>query len=155
MLKKGEPSVSVSLRVLRKDGVRIPTQVYTNMITENGDVTGYIVYIVDLSRRETAEEKMLDRKEILEFMVDYYSFAGMIVVGEDYRFEYVNDKMCDILGRRRSELLGHDFREFLHPDSVELVTERYLRRQKGETVPSLYEFKTIRKNGESAVTPMT
>ena len=71
----------------------------------------------------------------------------MIIVGTDYMFEYVNDKMCDILGRRRSELLGHDFREFLHPDSKERVAERYRKRQRGETVPSVYEFQVIRKDG--------
>ncbi|MFW9834614.1 MAG: PAS domain S-box protein [Candidatus Thorarchaeota archaeon] len=148
LLRNGQPSVSISLRIVRSDNLRIPTQVYTNKIEENGEITGYVVYILDLSRREAAEEKMMARKEILEFMVDYYSFAGMIIVGTDYKFEYVNDKLCDILGRRRSELLGHDFRQFLHPDSKELVAERYRRRQKGETVPSVYEFQVVRKDGE-------
>jgi PAS domain S-box-containing protein len=148
LLRKGEPSVSISLRVVRGDGLRIPTQAYTNPIFDNGDIIGYVVYVVDLSRRETAEEKILARKEILEFMLDYYSFAGMIVVGTDYKFDYVNDKMCDILGRRRSELLGHDFREFVHPDYVEMVSERYRKRQRGETVPSVYEFQVVRKDGE-------
>ena len=147
ILRNGQPSVSISLRVVRGDNVRVPTQVYTNKIEENGEIDGFVVYILDLSRREAAEEKMLARKEILEFMVDYYSFAGMIIVGTDYMFEYVNDKMCDILGRRRSELLGHDFREFLHPDSKERVAERYRKRQRGETVPSVYEFQVIRKDG--------
>jgi len=147
-LRNGEPSVSISIRVVRGDNVRIPTQVYTNKVVENGEIIGYVVYIVDLSRREAAEGKMLARKEILEFMVDYYSFAGMIIVDDDYKFEYVNDKMCDILGYRRSELLGHDFREFLHPDSADLVAERYRKRQRGITVPSLYEFQVIRKDGE-------
>ncbi|MFX1578881.1 MAG: PAS domain S-box protein [Promethearchaeota archaeon] len=148
LLRNGQPSVSISLRIVRSDNLRIPTQVYTNKIEEHGEITGFVVYILDLSRREAAEDKMMARKEILEFMVDYYSFAGMIIVGTDYKFEYVNDKLCDILGRRRSELLGHDFREFLHPDSKELVAERYRRRQKGETVPSVYEFQVVRKDGE-------
>ncbi len=148
LLRNGEHSVSISLRAVRSDNVRIPTQVYANTIVENGDITGYVVYVVDLSRREVAEEKMLARKEILEFMVDYYSFSGMIIVDNDYRFEYVNDKMCDILGRRRSELLGKDFRKFVHPDDVELVAERYRKRQRGATVPSLYEFQVVRKGGE-------
>ena len=147
-LRNGEPSVSISLRVVRGDGLRIPTQAYTNPIVENGKIIGYVVYVVDLSQREVVEEKILARKEILEFMVDYYSFAGMIVVGADYKFEYVNDKMCDILGRRRNELLNHDFRETLHPDSVEIVAERYRKRQRGETVPSVYEYKVVRKDGE-------
>ncbi|MHA3964534.1 MAG: PAS domain S-box protein [Candidatus Thorarchaeota archaeon SMTZ1-45] len=148
LLSNGETPTSISLRVVRGDRVRVPTQVYTDRVVQNGNVVGFVVYIIDLSRRVAAEEKVLDRKEILEFLVDYYSFSGIIIVGNDYKFEYVNDKMCDILGRRRSELLGHDFREFLHPDSLDLVAERYVRRQKGESVPSVYEFKVVRKDGE-------
>ncbi len=147
LLQNGTPSVSMSLRVMTGDGVKVPTQAYTNNIVEQGKIVGYVVYALDLSRREATEEKILARKEILEFMVDYYSFAGMIVVGEGYKFEYVNDKMCDILGRRRSEILGHDFRKFLHPDDKDMVAERYRKRRKGQSVPSVYEYRIIRKDG--------
>ncbi|MFX1483031.1 MAG: PAS domain S-box protein [Promethearchaeota archaeon] len=147
ILKSGVPSVSMSLRVVRSDGVKVPTQVYTNTILEQGKIVGFVVYLLDLGRREVIEEKILSRKEILEFMVDYYSFAGMIIVGDDYKFEYVNDKMCDMLGRRRSEILDHDFREFMHPDDVDMVSERYIMRRKGQSVPSVYEYKIVRKDG--------
>jgi PAS domain S-box-containing protein len=148
VLKNGVDSVSMSLRVVRGDGVKVPTQVYTNTITKQGKIVGFVVYALDLSRRETVEDKIDEQKEILEFMVDYYSFAGMIVIDHQYKFEYVNDKMCDLLGRRRSEILNHDFREFLHPEDHDKIAERYRKRQKGESVPSVYETKFIRKEGE-------
>lgn len=148
LLRNGEAPTSMSLRVVRSDGVKVPTQVYTDKVVVNKKTVGFVVYIIDLSRRVAAEEKIIARKEILEFMVDYYSFSGIIVVDDEFKFEYVNDKMCDILGRRRSELLGHDFRETLHPESLDLVADRYQKRQKGETVPSVYEFQIVRKDGE-------
>ncbi|MHA2026895.1 MAG: PAS domain-containing protein [Candidatus Thorarchaeota archaeon] len=131
ILRNGVPSVSMSLRVVRGDGVKVPTQAYTNTITEQGKIVGFVVYVLDLSRREAVEDKIHEKKEILEFMVDYYSFAGMIVIDDKYEFEYVNDKLCDLLGRRRSEILGHDFREFLHPDDFDKIAERYRKRQRG------------------------
>ena len=148
LLSNGRQPTSMSLGIVRGDGVKVPTQVYTDKVVKDGKTVGFLVYIIDLSRRVAAEEAVIARKEILEFMVDYYSFSGIIIVDDKYKFEYVNDKMCDILGRRRSEILGHDFREFLHPNSIGLVTERYRRRQKGETVPSVYEFQVVRKGGE-------
>ncbi|NHI90717.1 MAG: PAS domain S-box protein [Candidatus Thorarchaeota archaeon] len=148
LLSNGRQPTSMSLGIVRGDGVKVPTQVYTDKVVKDGKTVGFLVYIIDLSRRVAAEEAVIARKEILEFMVDYYSFSGIIIVNDKYKFEYVNDKMCDILGRRRSEILGHDFREFLHPNSIDLVTERYQRRQKGETVPSVYEFQVVRKGGE-------
>ena len=148
LLSNGAPPTPISVRVVRGDDAKVPTQVYADKVVKDGKTVGFVMYTLDLSRRVAAEEKILARKEILEFMVDYYSFSGIIVVDDQYKFEYVNDKMCDILGRRRSELLEHDFRETLHPDSLDLVTERYLKRQKGETVPSVYEFQVVRKDGE-------
>jgi PAS domain S-box-containing protein len=148
LLSNGEFPTSISLRVVSGDGSKVPTQAYTNRVVKDGKTVGFVVYVMDLSRRVAAEEKIIARKEILEFMVDYYSFSGIIIVNDKYEFEYVNDKMCDILGRRRTEILGHDFREFLHPSSTELVAERYRKRQKGETVPSVYEFQVLRKDGE-------
>lgn len=146
-LKSGADPTSISLRVIGGGGIKIPAQVYGDRIIVDGRFVGFVIYLIDLSRRAAAEEKVLSRMEILEFIVDYYSFSGIIVVDEHYKFEYVNDKMCDIAGRRRSELLGHDFREFLHPDSMELVADRYEKRQKGEDVPSIYEFMILRKDG--------
>ena len=146
LLSNGESPTSMSLRVVRGDGALVPTQAFTDRVVNNGKTVGFVIYALDLSRRVAAEEKIIERKEILEFMVDYYSFSGIIVVDDKYKFEYVNDKMCDILGRRRSELLGHDFRETLHPDSLDLVAERYRKRQKGETVPSVYEYQVVRKD---------
>ncbi|MBN2229637.1 MAG: PAS domain S-box protein [Candidatus Thorarchaeota archaeon] len=148
LLRAGSVPTSISLRLIKGTGVAIPSQVYADAITNGSDVAGFVVYAVDLTRREAAEAKILSRKEVLEFMVDYYSFSGIIIVDNKYTFEYVNDKMCDILGRMRSEVLGHDFREFLHHDSVDLVADRYRRRQMGEEVPSEYELKIVRKDGE-------
>jgi PAS domain S-box-containing protein len=148
-LHEGAKPTSISLRVIGANGVAIPSQVYADKMMTGSDVTGYVAYIVDLARREIVEEKILSRKEMLEFMVDYYSFAGIIIVDDQYRLEYVNDKLCDIVGRLRGEVVGHDFREFLHPDSLEIVSERYRRRQGGENVPSVYEVKVLRKDGEA------
>ena len=149
LLRKGADPQSISLRIVNGGGMKIPTQVYTDRIIVDGKHSGFTVYVVDLSRRAAAEEKILSRKEILELIVDYYSFSGIIIVDEQYTFEYVNDKMCDILGRRRSELLGRDFREFLHKNSLDLVADRYERRQKGEDVPSVYEFQVVHKDGST------
>lgn len=148
LLRKGADPSSISLRVVNGNNVAIPSQVFADRIMSGSEVTGFVIYLLDLSRRAAAEEKLLSRKELLEYMVDYNSFSGIIIVDDNYSFEYVNDKLLDILGRRRSEVIHHDFREYLHPDSLEIVAERYRKRQQGENQPSVYEMKIIRKDGE-------
>ncbi|MFX1416410.1 MAG: PAS domain S-box protein, partial [Promethearchaeota archaeon] len=44
-------------------------------------------------------------------------------------------------------LLGSDFRQYVHPDSLDMVAERYEKRQRGEKLPSTYEFKIRRADG--------
>ncbi|MFX1368494.1 MAG: PAS domain S-box protein [Promethearchaeota archaeon] len=148
-LKKGQEPTSISLRVLRSDGVQLPTQVYTERILSNGNLAGFLVYLVDISRRTAVEEKLRERRNLLEYTVEHSSFSGILIVDDKFTIEYVNDKLTDLAGRRRSDLLGQDFRMLIHPDSIDLVAERYRKRQAGERVPSIYEFEILRPDGSS------
>jgi PAS domain S-box-containing protein len=73
---------------------------------------------------------------------------GVLVVGDDYRFKYVNERLAEILGHSREELIGMDFRNYLDEQSKQLVADRYVLRQKGDEVPPRYEFNILRKDGE-------
>ncbi len=74
---------------------------------------------------------------------------GVLIVGEDYRFQYVNKRLAEMLGYPREELIGSDFRNYLDEESRRMVEDRYARRQRGEKVPPQYEFQVIRKDGET------
>ncbi len=76
------------------------------------------------------------------------SHAGIIQVGADYRFNYVNSETSRILGVDRNNLIGRDFRTALDEESKQLVSDRYRRRQAGENVPSRYTFQVVRPDGE-------
>ncbi|MFW9847472.1 MAG: PAS domain S-box protein, partial [Candidatus Thorarchaeota archaeon] len=146
-LEAGEEPKSLSLRVVRKDKVQVPTQIYSDKIESQNKVIGFVAYVVDLSRRVAFEEKIEERKDLLEYIVEYSTFNGIGIIDDKYRLEYVNDKLCDLAGMRRSELIGSDFRSLVHPDSLDMVSDRYRRRQLGEEVPPSYEFKIRRGDG--------
>jgi len=74
---------------------------------------------------------------------------GVAVIGDDYRVEYCNERLAEILGYSRGELIGMDLRHCLDEESQQLVSDRYLRRQRGEEVPPRYEFDVLRKDGEN------
>ncbi|MGY5860982.1 MAG: PAS domain-containing sensor histidine kinase [Candidatus Thorarchaeota archaeon] len=145
-LRNGAEPTSLSLRALRNNAIQVPIEVFSDMIHYRGKLKGYVVYATDMTRRAQIEDKLREKSAFFKTAVEN-SLAGIFQVGHDFRFEYVNDRLCHIVGRTRSELLGHDFREFLHPDSVDLVAERYVKRQRGENVPSIYEFMILRKDG--------
>ena len=145
-LRNGAEPTTLSLRIVRKDGVQVPIEVFADMIHHRGKLKGYVVYATDMTRRAQIVDKLREKSAFFKTAVER-SHVGIFQVGHDFRFEYMNDRLCDMVGRTRSELLGHDFREFLHPDSVDLVADRYVKRQRGEKVPPIYEFKILRKDG--------
>ncbi len=147
LVRNGASPAPLALRTLRVDGVQVPVQTFTDTIhNSTGAVVGFLIYVFDMTRQTRIEEKLEDQHEAFKIIVEQ-SQLGILVVDDNYRFVYVNDGLCTMLGRQRNEILGHDFREFLHPDSIALVTERYIKRQRGEKVPSIYKFKVIHSSG--------
>ncbi len=145
-LLDGTMRTPLSVRAVRTDKVQISIEAFGSLLYSKGNVCGFVVYVLDMTRRSRVEEKLKEQEEFFHLVVEH-SFAGILFVDDKYTFEYVNDRLCDILGRTRGELIGHDFRDFLHPNSVALVGERYLKRQSGEDVPSHYEFQVLHKDG--------
>ncbi|MFB3884896.1 MAG: PAS domain S-box protein [Thermodesulfobacteriota bacterium] len=73
---------------------------------------------------------------------------GVLVVGEDYRFKYVNQKLTEILAYSREELTGMDFRELLDDESRKLIANRYDQWKKGIKLSPIFEINLFRKDGE-------
>jgi len=89
----------------------------------------------------------LEERERLFASLVRSSHAGVLIVDDQYRFIFVNDELCRMLGCEREEIIGRDFRDFLDEESRRLVANRYLRRQRGEDVPPRYEFNILRRDG--------
>ncbi len=75
------------------------------------------------------------------------SIAGIAVIGDDFRIEYVNDVTCGIVDMTRAELLGQDFRKFLQPETVSTVETRYISRRANLEVPEMYEIPVRHRSG--------
>ena len=114
---------------------------------EQGKISSYMAIQKDITERKLIEEELRESEERSRAVVEH-SHDGILIVGNDYKFIYVNDRLCEILGYNLEEIIGHDFREFLDEESRELVADRYIRRQRGEIVPNRYEFNIVRKNGK-------
>lgn len=100
-------------------------------------------------------EAALRRSEELYRTVVENSHVGILIVDQNGRLIYVNDELGRILGYSASELVGHEFARFLDDASREMVVDRYHRRQRGENVPSRYEFLVVRKDGERRTLEVT
>lgn len=96
--------------------------------------------------RRRAEEDLKEREAMFRTLAETTSTAIFVYQGE--RFVYVNRATEEISGYSREELLSMRFWDVVHPDFRELIRERGVARQRGEPVPTRYEFKILRKDGE-------
>ncbi len=146
--KAGLPSVGLEYRWRRADGEYLWVESATRLLyDEKGESAGAIFVSRDITDRKQAEAALRESEEKFRSIVEN-SLAGIFMVDDAYHFVYANDELCHILGYPRSELIGMDFRTSLAKESLDLVADRYVRRQRGETHPPRYELKAVRPNGE-------
>ncbi|MCX5815583.1 MAG: PAS domain S-box protein [Proteobacteria bacterium] len=100
----------------------------------------------DITEQKHAETLIQESEERYRMAIEH-SNDGVALVEGDYHI-YVNQKFLDIFGYEKPEdILGKSPYMVLHPDDREMVLEYNRKRQRGEPVPSKYEFKGIRKDG--------
>ncbi|HRS52698.1 MAG TPA: PAS domain S-box protein [Candidatus Marinimicrobia bacterium] len=140
--KKSEFTETIEYRFKHKSGKWIYLQSVGNTLGKQ-----LLLVSRDVTQRVQMEASLRESEERYRSMVEN-SAMGVFIVDDNSNFEFVNQRLCEILGYRASEIIGHKFMEFLAPESVELVQDRYQRLQKSEAVSMNYEFEVIRKDGE-------
>jgi diguanylate cyclase (GGDEF)-like protein/PAS domain S-box-containing protein len=131
----------------RKDGAVIWLSINARSEKdETGKILFYEGMAEDITVRKNAEQRLMESEERYRTAIEY-SNDGVSLVREG-RLIYVNQKFLEIYGyEKREEAVGRSLDLTVHPDDRHIVIERNLKRERGERVPSKYEFKGIRKDG--------
>jgi PAS domain S-box-containing protein len=112
---------------------------------EAGEPENTIVVREDITERKQAEEALRGGEEKYRLLVENANEA--IFVAQEERLKFVNRKVLEILGCTQEEITSKPFSDFIHPEDREMVLDNYLRGLRGETVPSIYDFRVIDKDG--------
>jgi diguanylate cyclase (GGDEF)-like protein/PAS domain S-box-containing protein len=96
--------------------------------------------------RKMALDALRESEERFRTLADTAPCAIFIYQGASFR--YANEATASISGYSRDELEGMDFWQMVHPEIREIVRRRGLARQKGDPLPSRYEIRIVRKDGE-------
>ena len=129
------------------DGVR--HEVVFNKATflnKDGSPGGLIGVILDITERKRAEARLMESEERYRIAIEHSNDGVGILKGD--RHAYVNRRFLEIFGYDKAEeILDKNIYVTVDPEDRERVMAINRRRQKGESAPSRYEFKGIRKDG--------
>ncbi len=79
------------------------------------------------------------------FLVD--NTIEAIFVVQDSVFKYVNPATCSGTGFSEEEMLGQEVMRFVHPGDAPLVVDHHLRRERGEEYASIYNYRSVDREG--------
>jgi len=140
-------STPIELRVRSKSGEYLVGEFTSSPLIQNGKIAGEFGIARDITERKKIEEALKENVQLFRSIVDN-SHECIVIVDNNFKIIYANDQVKRLTGYPKKEIIGLDFRKVLDEESRAMVEDRYLRRQKGENVPSHYEFRITRKDGE-------
>lgn len=113
---------------------------------ENGVITHFLAVKEDITARKQIEAALRESEERYSAVVNQ-AHDGIIII-QDNLCVYANESLATMLGYTPAEMENMPFKEFVAPESLPLIAARIKARLAGEDVPSRYEAKLRRKNGE-------
>ncbi|SDU97187.1 PAS domain-containing sensor histidine kinase [Pseudomonas mucidolens] len=146
-LGSGESLESYPARLRAKNGSIKHVLITSNARIKEGTLFNTRCFTVDISDVHAAE---MARRESDGRLSATYEAAtiGIAEADSEGRLLRVNDALCDMLGRRREQLLAMAFFEYTHSDSVEQDSGLYARQVAGELENYVLRKRAFKPGGE-------
>ena len=110
-----------------------------------GDAYGWLVLFYDSTEQIHLHEALTSSEARYRSLAEAANDA--IVIIQDGKLVYANQRCVEIGGFSQEELIGKDFIDFLRPEDHEQIMHAYLRRLSGSPSGSLVESALLTKNG--------
>ena len=111
----------------------------------HGEIIGAVGIFNDITDRRRAEEALKESEEKYRILVERAN-AGITII-QDETVRYANPALTRLWGESAKEVVGRPFTDFIYPDEIPEVVERYRRRMANESITPTYETILRRKNG--------
>lgn len=148
-----EPEYRATLEGETRDFIHISSdgtrtyRIQTRPITTEGEVTGGIVYSIDISELEEIREQLGEAIERFETAFTHAPI-GMAMVALDGTWMRVNPALCQLTGYSEEELQKLTFSDITHPDDIAADEAQAERVLAGEIESYTMEKRYITKAGE-------
>lgn len=144
-LVKGKPPSLMEIEAKHKDGSTALLEVNTALVKKNGKLEGTVAIVRNITERKRAEEMLGESEEKFRNVVERAN-DGICII-QDRLVKYANPQMAEMYGGSVEEIINTPFVNYIHPDDIPMVINRYNQRMAGEQVPSVYEITLRCKDG--------
>ncbi|UGV39871.1 PAS domain S-box protein [Methanococcoides orientis] len=132
-------------KMVRKDGNLIDVVINSSGINKlNGKYERTICLINDVTERKKADIKLYESEKKYSSLVENSNDGIIILQGDKIR--YANKTMQEMSGYSYEEIVDKSFIEFVSPEYIDLIMEKYKRRLNGERISNHYDVDIISKN---------
>ena len=140
-------SRTIEVEQYRKDGSTLWTELKARFLRDQeGKLKGVIGVTRDISLRKQAED-ILRESEIKYSTLVENAIEGIAII-QDGIIKYANPSLLSLSGHSLEEVLDSHFSEWVHPDDLHRVLQRYADRVAGKTIFDPLELRIICKNKE-------
>src|SRR6185369_5745384 len=98
------------------------------------------------NEKRRVEDELRDNEKKFRALAE--TTPSLIVIHQGGKIRYANPAAETILGYSLEALHHLNFWEVIHPDFCDLVKQRGMSREKGESPPNRYEFKIVTRDGQ-------
>lgn len=139
----------VEYRVRRADGVYHPFLARgVPVCNADGSIREWVGFSTDISERKQLEEALQESEARFRATFEHAPVGiGHTEPVPSGRWLSANQRLCELLGYSREELLTHTFQEITHPDNLEASLALGQRVQAGTSPSGSLEKRYWRKNG--------
>jgi two-component system cell cycle sensor histidine kinase/response regulator CckA len=144
---QNQPRINLETFHLKKEGTRIPVEIHSRAISYRGKKV--ILNVArNISKRIEAEKALRESEERYRSVVEN-SRDGIVILNKHLKILFANERFCEILGRPRAEIQGHDFIKYLEPSEHHNIETHLRKIRKGEKLHSGPVCTIVRDSGEA------
>lgn len=151
LLKKTGSVRNIEGRIRTRFG-EIRHCVFSSDVIDVDDESCILTVIMDITDLKKAEKARFQAESKYRLLFEKSMDAVAVLSGKPPKFTLVNKSFERLVGYSAEEILALNSEEMwkiVHPDDIPVIRARLSARFKGDDVPSRYEYRIVRKNGET------
>ena len=133
-------------RILTRSGECRWVQTFTKPVLEGDMIVGLQGVLSDITGQKKTEAALQESEARYRVLLETMN-EGFAVADENGVRTYANQRLCDMLGYRADEIIGHPVTEFLDEEGRKVWAREFKKRKKGDSSP--YQMNLLTKDGEA------